>query len=35
MLVLGIDVGGTATRALVTTLEGTRVGFGRGGGAHP
>lgn len=35
MLVLGIDVGGTATRALVTTLEGTRVGFGRAGAANP
>ncbi|GIH08676.1 N-acetylglucosamine kinase [Rhizocola hellebori] len=35
MLVLGIDVGGTASRALVTTLDGTRVGFGRAGAANP
>jgi N-acetylglucosamine kinase-like BadF-type ATPase len=35
VLVLGIDVGGTASRALVTTLDGTRVGFGRAGAANP
>ena len=35
MLVLGLDVGGTASRALVTTLDGTRVGFGRAGAGNP
>jgi len=34
-LVLGIDIGGTATRAVVTTLGGTRAGFGRAGAANP
>ncbi len=35
MLVLGIDVGGTASRALVTTIDGTRLGFGQAGAANP
>lgn len=35
MLVLGIDVGGTASRALLTTIDGARVGFGRAGAANP
>lgn len=35
MLVLGIDIGGTATRALVTTLAGERVGFGCAGAGNP
>ncbi|BCB87077.1 BadF/BadG/BcrA/BcrD ATPase family protein [Phytohabitans suffuscus] len=34
-LVLGIDIGGTATRAVVTTLGGTRAGYGRAGAANP
>lgn len=34
-LVLGIDAGGTASRALVTTVEGTRVGYGRAGAGNP
>ncbi|BCB81694.1 hypothetical protein Pflav_081040 [Phytohabitans flavus] len=34
-LVLGIDIGGTATRAVVTTLGGTRAGSGRAGAANP
>lgn len=34
-LVLGLDIGGTASRALVTTLDGTRVGFGRAGAGNP
>jgi N-acetylglucosamine kinase-like BadF-type ATPase len=35
VLVLGIDIGGTATRALVTTLDGARVGFGAAGAGNP
>lgn len=34
-LVLGLDIGGTASRALVTTLDGTRVGYGRAGAGNP
>lgn len=34
-LVLGLDIGGTATRALVTTLDGARVGYGRAGAGNP
>ena len=34
-LVLGVDVGGTASRALVTTADGTRVGYGRAGAGNP
>ena len=34
-LVLGVDVGGTASRALVTTTDGTRVGYGRAGAGNP
>ncbi|MDI1465978.1 BadF/BadG/BcrA/BcrD ATPase family protein [Catellatospora sp. KI3] len=33
--VLGLDVGGTASRALLTTLDGARVGFGRAGAGNP
>ena len=35
MLVLGVDIGGTSTRALVTTLAGERVGFGCAGAGNP
>jgi glucosamine kinase len=35
VLVLGIDIGGTSTRALVTTVAGDRVGFGRAGAGNP
>jgi glucosamine kinase len=34
-LVLGIDAGGTSSRASVVTLSGTRVGYGRAGGGNP
>jgi glucosamine kinase len=34
-LVLGVDAGGTASRALVTTAGGTRVGYGRAGAGNP
>lgn len=34
-LVLGLDVGGTSSRAVVTTVDGQRRGFGQGGGANP
>lgn len=34
-LVLGIDAGATATRALVAGTDGTRHGFGRAGGGNP
>jgi N-acetylglucosamine kinase-like BadF-type ATPase len=34
-LVLGVDVGGTASRALVATLDGERVGYGRAGAGNP
>ncbi|MER6523650.1 BadF/BadG/BcrA/BcrD ATPase family protein [Streptomyces sp. NPDC001508] len=34
-LVLGIDVGGTASRALVATLAGERAGYAEGPGANP
>ena len=34
-LVVGVDAGGTTTRALVTTLSGERLGEARAGGANP
>ncbi|MDG4811256.1 BadF/BadG/BcrA/BcrD ATPase family protein [Micromonospora sp. WMMD1120] len=34
-LVVGLDVGGTSTRASVLTLDGHRVGTGRAGGGNP
>ncbi|MEU3018701.1 MULTISPECIES: BadF/BadG/BcrA/BcrD ATPase family protein [unclassified Nocardiopsis] len=34
-LVVGVDAGGTTTRALVTTLTGERLGRARSGGANP
>jgi N-acetylglucosamine kinase-like BadF-type ATPase len=34
-LVLGLDVGGTASRALITTLDGARAGSGRAGAGNP
>lgn len=34
-LVLGVDAGGTATRALVATVSGERVGHARADGANP
>ena len=34
-LVLGVDAGGTGTRAVVATLDGEVVGRGSGGGANP
>ncbi|MEV0455134.1 N-acetylglucosamine kinase [Catellatospora methionotrophica] len=34
-LVLGLDVGGTSSRALITTYDGVRVGFGRAGAGNP
>lgn len=34
-LVVGVDAGGTTTRALVTTLTGERLGEARSGGANP
>ncbi|MGM1063163.1 N-acetylglucosamine kinase [Saccharothrix sp. Mg75] len=33
--VIGVDAGGTSTRALVLDLDGTRLGAGVGGGANP
>jgi glucosamine kinase len=33
--VVGLDAGGTSTRALVTALDGTRLGTGTAGGANP
>ncbi len=35
VLVLGVDAGGTTTRAVVTTLGGERLGEARAGGANP
>jgi N-acetylglucosamine kinase-like BadF-type ATPase len=35
VLVLGIDIGGTSTRALVTTVAGERVAFGSAGAGNP
>jgi len=35
MLVLGMDVGGSRARCLVSDLEGRRLGVGRGGGGNP
>jgi glucosamine kinase len=34
-LVLGLDVGGSATRAVAASLDGRRAGTGRAGGANP
>ncbi|WP_230686912.1 N-acetylglucosamine kinase [Catellatospora vulcania] len=34
-LVLGLDVGGTSSRALITTLDGVHAGFGRAGAGNP
>jgi glucosamine kinase len=34
-LVLGLDIGGTWTRALLATTEGRRIGSGRSAGANP
>lgn len=34
-LVLGLDVGGTASRALITTLDGVPAGSGRAGAGNP
>ncbi|WP_246274876.1 BadF/BadG/BcrA/BcrD ATPase family protein [Phytohabitans houttuyneae] len=34
-LVIGLDIGGTSTRALVTSLAGDRVGTGTAGGGNP
>jgi N-acetylglucosamine kinase-like BadF-type ATPase len=34
-LLIGLDVGGTSTRALVTTADGIRLGTGRARGANP
>jgi N-acetylglucosamine kinase-like BadF-type ATPase len=34
-LVIGLDIGGTSTRALVTSLTGDRVGSGTAGGGNP
>lgn len=35
MLVMGVDAGGTSTRAVLATAEGECVGFGRGGSGNP
>jgi glucosamine kinase len=34
-VVVGLDVGGTSTRATALTLDGIRLGTGRGGGGNP
>jgi glucosamine kinase len=34
-VVVGLDVGGTSTRATALTLRGERLGTGRGGGGNP
>ncbi|MGC5021836.1 N-acetylglucosamine kinase [Micromonospora sp. DT47] len=34
-VVVGLDVGGTSTRAVAVTLAGERLGTGRGGGGNP
>ncbi|MEV0156546.1 BadF/BadG/BcrA/BcrD ATPase family protein [Micromonospora sp. NPDC050686] len=34
-VVVGLDIGGTSTRAAAFTLDGTRVGTGRAGGGNP
>ncbi|MBL6275437.1 ATPase [Micromonospora fiedleri] len=34
-VVVGLDVGGTSTRALAVTLDGDRLGTGRAGGGNP
>lgn len=35
MLVMGVDAGGTSTRAVLATAEGDCVGYGRGGSGNP
>ncbi|MFJ4164780.1 N-acetylglucosamine kinase [Microbacterium sp. NPDC089698] len=35
MLVIGVDAGGTSTRAVLATGEGRVIGFGRGGSGNP
>jgi N-acetylglucosamine kinase-like BadF-type ATPase len=35
MLILGMDIGGTQARCLVSDLDGRRLGVGYGGGANP
>ncbi|WP_345186336.1 N-acetylglucosamine kinase [Microbacterium panaciterrae] len=35
MLVLGVDAGGTSTRAVLATADGQCVGYGRGGSGNP
>ncbi len=35
MLVIGVDAGGTSTRAVLATGEGHVIGFGRGGSGNP
>ncbi|HEY0700599.1 MAG TPA: ATPase, partial [Micromonospora sp.] len=34
-IVVGLDVGGTSTRAAVLSLTGARLGSGRAGGGNP
>ncbi|MFD0823888.1 ATPase, partial [Micromonospora zhanjiangensis] len=34
-VVVGLDVGGTSTRAAVVSLDGERLGTGRAGGGNP
>ncbi|SFR41150.1 BadF-type ATPase [Microbacterium azadirachtae] len=35
MLVMGVDAGGTSTRAVLATADGECIGFGRGGSGNP
>jgi N-acetylglucosamine kinase-like BadF-type ATPase len=35
MLVMGVDAGGTSTRAVLATADGDCIGFGRGGSGNP
>ena len=35
MLVMGVDAGGTSTRAVLATAEGECIGYGRGGSGNP
>lgn len=35
MLVMGVDAGGTSSRAVLATAEGLVIGFGRGGSGNP